>query len=70
MKKKLCWEDFCGCSIASAARTRLGGRYVIKPDDTGFGVTRSFPSGGFATLQLATTLAEAQAIAQADYETR
>jgi hypothetical protein len=43
---------------------------VIRPDGGGFLVQRQFPTGGFATLLQAPTLAEAQAAAQADYETR
>jgi hypothetical protein len=69
-KKPLCWEGRSGSLVASAARTRLGGHYIVTPIDTGFVVMRVFPTGNFATLQHAPTLAAAQATAQADYETR
>ena len=72
MKKLLRWKDVYGWSIAS---TGFGGQYAIEPAGRyrGFNVRWSMPSGGFLhidTLPPATTLAEAQATAQADYETR
>ena len=71
-KKPLRWKDAYGRSIAS---TGFGGQYAIEPEGRyrGFSVRWSIPSGGFLHIErlrlpLATTLAEAQAAAQADYE--
>ena len=71
MKKPLRWKDVYGQSIARAGQFRQ--QYVIKPEGTGFTVQWQIPSGGvwhIEPLPPATTLAEAQATAQADYETR
>ena len=70
MKKPLRWKGVYGRSIAF---TGYGGQYTIEPAGRyrGFSVWWSIPSGGFLhidRLPPATTLAEAQATAQADYE--
>jgi hypothetical protein len=67
---KLNWKDVNGWSVAS---TGFGGQYTIEPAGRyrGFNVSWSIPSGGFLHIERllpATTLAEAQAAAQADYD--